>query len=195
MRYEKGRRDATRRRIMEVAGERLRKDGIAATGLAGIMSDAGLTNGAFYPHFKSKAELVRETVATALEEQASQIQDSAASRGVEATINAYLSPGHRDTPGAGCTLSALLPELAREPVETRAAWADGLMGAVRHLASALPPQADDREEAAIAIYAMLVGSLQLARAVAGTELSDRILAVGAHAAQALAERSPAKQDR
>ena len=54
---------------MEVAAERFRGDGIAATGLASIMSDAGLTNGAFYPHFQSKAELVRESVAAALEDQ------------------------------------------------------------------------------------------------------------------------------
>ena len=69
MRYEKGHKDASRRRIMEVAGERFRCDGIAASGLATIMSDAGLTNGAFYPHFKSKAELVRESVAAAMEDQ------------------------------------------------------------------------------------------------------------------------------
>ena len=61
MRYEKGRKDASRGRIMEVATERFRCDGIAASGLAKIMSDAGLTNGAFYPHFQSKAALVRET--------------------------------------------------------------------------------------------------------------------------------------
>ena len=41
---------------MEVAAERFRNEGIAASGLAGIMSDAGLTNGAFYPHFQSKAD-------------------------------------------------------------------------------------------------------------------------------------------
>ncbi|TIT49517.1 MAG: TetR/AcrR family transcriptional regulator, partial [Mesorhizobium sp.] len=49
MRYEKGRKDASRGRIMEVATRRFRSDGIAASGLASIMSDAGLTNGAFYP--------------------------------------------------------------------------------------------------------------------------------------------------
>jgi AcrR family transcriptional regulator len=69
MRYEKGRKDASRGRIMEVAAERFRSDGIAASGLATIMSDAGLTNGAFYPHFESKAELVRESVVAALEAQ------------------------------------------------------------------------------------------------------------------------------
>ena len=43
MRYEKGRKEASRQRIMEVAAERFRRDGIAATGLAGIMNEAGLT--------------------------------------------------------------------------------------------------------------------------------------------------------
>src|SRR5215216_6519001 len=75
MRYEKGRKDASRRRIIRVAGERFRGDGIAATGLASIMSEAGLTNGAFYPHFQSKAELVGESVAAALEDQTKQLQE------------------------------------------------------------------------------------------------------------------------
>ena len=66
MRYEKGRKDASRGRIMEVAADRFRSDGFAASGLAKIMSDAGLTNGAFYPHFESKAELVRESLVAAL---------------------------------------------------------------------------------------------------------------------------------
>ena len=92
MRYEKGRKDATRQRIIEVAAERFRCDGIAASGLAGIMSEAGLTNGAFYPHFKSKAELVRETVVAAIEGQSEQLRGIMAADGIEAAIAAYLSP-------------------------------------------------------------------------------------------------------
>ncbi len=76
MRCEKGRKDASRRRIMEIAAERFRCDGIAASGLAGIMSEAGLTNGAFYPHFRSKAELVSESVAAALEDQSNHLQEA-----------------------------------------------------------------------------------------------------------------------
>src|SRR3982751_2637434 len=114
MRYDKGHKDASRQRIMEVAGQRFRCDGIAATGLAAIMSDAGLTNGAFYPHFKSKADLVRESVAAAMEDQSQQLQQMIAEGGWEAAIAAYLSPEHRDNPQIGCTLSALLPELARQ---------------------------------------------------------------------------------
>src|SRR5215217_1158229 len=103
MRYDKGHKDASRRRIIDVAGERFRSDGIAASGLARIMSDAGLTNGAFYPHFKSKAELVRDSVAAAIDEQTGLMHDVAASGGLEAAISAYLSPEHRDSPRTGCT--------------------------------------------------------------------------------------------
>ncbi len=58
-RYDKGHRDTTRRHILDVASAQFRESGIAAVGLAGIMSEAGLTNGAFYTHFESKEDLVR----------------------------------------------------------------------------------------------------------------------------------------
>ncbi|MEO6114342.1 MAG: TetR/AcrR family transcriptional regulator [Sphingomicrobium sp.] len=186
MRYDKGHKDASRRRIMEVAGERFRSEGIAASGLAGIMSDAGLTNGAFYPHFKSKAELVRESVAAAMEVQANLMEELTTSGGLEAAIAAYLSAEHRDEPATGCTLAALLPELARESADTRSYWAERFLTIVRRLAAELPPQTRDREAVALGIYATLIGALQLARAVEGAPLSDRIMAAGADAARALA---------
>jgi AcrR family transcriptional regulator len=186
MRYEKGHKEASRRKIMEVAGERFRCDGIAATGLAAIMSDAGMTNGAFYPHFQSKADLVRETVAATMDRQAAQMRELIADGGIEAVIARYLSPEHRDNPAIGCTLATLLPELARQPLEARALYADGFEEMVRDLAAALPAEVKDREAAALAIYSTLVGAVQLARTVQGTELSDRILAAGRDAARALA---------
>jgi AcrR family transcriptional regulator len=185
MRYEKGRKDATRQRIMEVAAECFRRDGIAASGLAGIMSYAGLTNGAFYPHFQSKGELVRESLAAAMDDQSNQLREIVREGGIEAAIAAYLSPEHRDNPGTGCALAALLPELARQPLDTRRVWSERFLGALREMASALPPQVRDPEAVTLGIYATLIGTLQLARAVNGTALSDRILAAGADAARDL----------
>lgn len=185
MRYEKGHKDLSRRRIMEVAAERFRSDGIAGSGLAAIMSDAGLTNGAFYPHFQSKAELVRDSVAATLEDQANRMKDVLSAGGLDAVISRYLSREHRDGPANGCVLAALLPELARQQSETRALYADRLTAMAGHLAAALPAQAADREGVALGVLASLVGALQLARAVKGAELSDRVLAAGADAARAL----------
>ena len=192
MRYERGRKDASRRRIMEVAAERFRSDGIAASGLAGIMSEAGLTNGAFYPHFQSKAELVRESVGAALEDQSRRMQDAFDAGGLDAVLAAYLSTEHRDDPANGCVSAALLPELARQPTETRSFYAERVLNIVRQMASSLPPQAQDPEGVALGVYATLIGTLQLARAVKGTPLSDRVLAAGADAARALVQ--PRRRD-
>ncbi|TPK63581.1 TetR/AcrR family transcriptional regulator [Mesorhizobium sp. B2-4-19] len=185
MRYEKGRKDASRSRIMEVAANRFRGDGIAASGLATIMKDAGLTNGAFYPHFQSKAALVRESVAAALEDQSDQIRQALAAGGLDMAIDAYLSAVHRDNPGQGCASAALLPEIAREPSETRQLYTERLLTLVSQVSAELPPQTRDPVGVALSIFAALIGALQLARAVEGTELSDRILAAGADAARAL----------
>ncbi|MBZ9746665.1 TetR/AcrR family transcriptional regulator [Mesorhizobium sp. CO1-1-7] len=188
MRYEKGRKDASRSRIMEVAANRFRGDGIAASGLATIMKDAGLTNGAFYPHFQSKAALVRETVAAALEDQSDQIREALAAGGLDMAIDTYLSTAHRDNPGQGCASAALLPEIAREPSETRQLYTERLLTQVRQVAAELPPRTRNRESVALGIFATLIGALQMARAVDGTELSERILAAGADAARTLIQR-------
>jgi TetR/AcrR family transcriptional repressor of nem operon len=190
MRYEKGRKDASRQRIMEVAAERFRSDGIAASGLAGIMSEAGLTNGAFYPHFQSKAELVRESVGAALEDQSRQLQAVFDAGGLDAVLSLYLSTAHRDDPASGCVSAALLPEIARQPPETRSFYAERLLNIVRQMASSMPQHAQDSEGLALSVYATLIGTLQLARAVKGTALSDRILAAGAAAARALVQLPP-----
>ena len=177
---------------MEVAAERFRSDGIAASGLAGIMSEAGLTNGAFYPHFDSKAALVRESLAAALEDQSNRMQQIMAAGGLDAAIAAYLSADHRDNPGKGCAAAALLPEIARQPSETRHLYAKRFQTMVSQMASALPPETEDPEGVALGIYSTLVGALQLARATQGTALSDRILAAGAEAARALVQPSLSK---
>jgi AcrR family transcriptional regulator len=186
MRYEKGRKDVSHRRITEIAAERFRRDGIAASGLAGIMGEAGLTNGAFYPHFRSKADLVRESLAAALEGQSHQMRDALAAGGLEAVLPIYLSAEHRDNPGTGCASAALLPELARQPAETRELFAEQLAGLIAELAESFPPQTRDPEGVALGIYATLVGALQLARAVPSKVLSDQILSAGAEAARTLA---------
>lgn len=57
MRFEKGHKSATRRHIIDVASKCMRRDGISATGIAGIMGEAGLTKGAFSPHFDPRTSL------------------------------------------------------------------------------------------------------------------------------------------
>ena len=70
MRYTKEHKQETRQRIIATAGRRFKRDGIDGSGVATLMKDAGLTNGAFYAHFASKDDLVATAVADQLQRTA-----------------------------------------------------------------------------------------------------------------------------
>src|SRR3954463_14180287 len=108
----RGHKQATRERILEAAGRRFKQDGIDSAGVAAVMSDAGLTNGAFYAHFSSKEDLVASVLADQLRAQRESVDAEPTGRaGLEAFIRDYLSPQHRDHPADGCPSAALLDEI------------------------------------------------------------------------------------
>jgi AcrR family transcriptional regulator len=186
VRYGKDHKEATRRRIIETAGRRLKRDGIDGSGVATLMADAGLTNGAFYAHFASKDDLV----ATAITEQLHEQRDSFAAyppgrAGVEQIVRDYLSVQHRDSRD-GCPSAALLDEIGRSPAATRHAYTDGLLGVVDDIAARLAPH--DPESArptTLSLMALLLGTLQLSRALAEPRLADQILEDGIQTALTL----------
>jgi AcrR family transcriptional regulator len=186
MRYEKGHKDSTRQRIVEVASRQFREHGVAAVGIAGIMSDAGLTNGAFYAHFDSKEDLVREVLSHAgFRNKLSRAAENGT--GLEGAIRDYLSQNHRDNPGQGCPTSALVSEIARHPRATRDAFTGKVDGVIELIAAGLDAASEaERRRKAVAIYALIVGTLQLARAVSDKRLSGEILQSGADEAVTLA---------
>jgi TetR/AcrR family transcriptional repressor of nem operon len=188
MRYEKGHKDATRQHIIDVASRQFRGNGVAAVGVAGIMSDAGLTNGAFYNHFDSKEELVLAVLLGALDRREERLRTVASDNaGLETMIRDYLSPRHRDRAGDGCPTAALVAEVARHPKATRDAFTAKVSTFIELIATQIRAgSAVERRSNAVAIYGMMVGTLQLARAVNDKKLSDEILESGVTVALTLA---------
>jgi TetR/AcrR family transcriptional repressor of nem operon len=184
MRYEKGHKETTRRRILDVASRQFRENGIAATGMTGIMAESGLTNGAFYSHFESKDDLIRAALTDALEKQHANLGPAGPdTRDFEALIRGFLSAEHRDNPGGGCPSSALVSEIAHLPPPTRAEYTKKLLAIADRIQERLPAaQTAEASRRSLAIFALVVGVIQLARAVDDRELSDRILASGVEAA-------------
>lgn len=177
-RYAPEHKQATRRRMIETSARRFKRDGFDGTGISALVADAGLTNGAFYGHFSSKDELIATVVAEQLAAQVARVEEFPIRIGsVEALVRDYLSAEHRDDPGEGCPSAALLSEISRQDAATREAYANGARALVAAVARHLD-RGDETEarERAIGIYALIVSSLQLARAVTDPELSDQILA-------------------
>ena len=181
MRYSAEHKQETRMRILGAAGRLFRQEGYGGSGIDGLTKAAGVTNGAFYGHFRSKTEAFRAAVLAGLDELRLGITDLIAKRGkawLPDFVAYYLGPKRTCDLAQSCALPSLSPDVIRADIETRAAYERELRGIIDVIASGLPdgplPQ---REDTAIALLALLSGGVTLSRAVADAALSERIARV------------------
>ena len=178
MRYAAGHKQQTNERILRAAGRLFRQRGYAATGVDAVMASANLTPGGFYSHFRSKGDLLAETLDAVFREaggeHAKQLSQLKGRSWLQAFVSFYLSRDHRDTPDRGCPMAALAVEVARVGGKTRAVFDKHLHGTIDAVALQFDAESPDRERA-IAAIAMCLGGLTLARAAGSGDLSEEIL--------------------
>ncbi|MFQ5415694.1 MAG: TetR/AcrR family transcriptional regulator [Myxococcota bacterium] len=170
----------THRRIVDVAVRQLGEQGLSGAAVQRIMNEAGLTHGGFYSHFDSKADLVAQALSAALriasERLFRRVDHLAAPDRRKRLLDAYLSPAHRDAPGAGCPLASTSADVARSSACVRRAYEDELRKIIEHIEADFHELAGDAAHArAVGTLAICVGGLLLARAVDDPALSDDIL--------------------
>src|SRR2546430_5704198 len=123
MRYSPEHKARNHEKILSVAARSFREHGGDSSGIGTVMKKVGLTKGGFYRHFESKDDLFVEAVARALDEMGRgtlEVANSAPKgQALRAIIERYLSTGHANSPGTGCVLAALGPELARKRLSVR----------------------------------------------------------------------------
>src|SRR5215475_5278142 len=123
MRYSPEHKARNHENILSVAARSFREHGGDSSGIGTVMKKVGLTKGGFYRHFQSKDDLFVEAVARAFDELGKGMLEVAKSapegHALQAIIEHYLSPRHANSPGMGCVLAALGPELARKPLSVR----------------------------------------------------------------------------
>ncbi|WP_374400671.1 TetR/AcrR family transcriptional regulator [Niveibacterium sp.] len=180
MKVTKAQAQANRARVVETAATLFRERGYDGVGVADLMAAAGLTHGGFYKNFGSKTDLIAESAACGI------AQNAALSTGADIPefVQRYLSREHRDGRASGCTIAALSGDAARQPEMVRAAFAAGIerLLATLNPASALPDAADADAGATriqhLAILAQAVGAVVISRACPDdSPLADEILAV------------------
>jgi TetR/AcrR family transcriptional repressor of nem operon len=123
MRYSREHKARNHEKILSMAARSIRERGGDTSGIGTVMKKAGLTKGGFYRHFKSKDDLFVEAVARAFDEMGTGMLEAVKSapkgQALRAIIERYLSTGHANSPGMGCVLAALGPEIARKPLSVR----------------------------------------------------------------------------
>jgi TetR/AcrR family transcriptional repressor of nem operon len=179
---------ATREKILDLAAARLRREGLAGNAVHRLMRDAGLTHGGFYVHFSSKEALdiaALERAMDGLGNPAQALPKNLSRAESRKQLSArYLARSHRDNPETGCPLSALLSEVAHGSTAFREAYAacvaQSLLNRQQELGET-PPGED------IALVALALGGLALARALPDKTTSDAVLRACRDASSILAD--------
>lgn len=169
MRYTPEHKENTRAHLLEVAGALVKKDGFGATGVDSLMTAVGLTSGAFYSHFRSKAELLEAIIERELTRSLNLFADKTDEQLI-AALESYLSIQHVDHPDQGCVVTALTVEVARARTETRQIFERQ----VQQIKAALQQHVGD-ENAAWAIICQVVGAVMIARAMATKDARRSLL--------------------
>ena len=172
MRKSKALKISPREKIVKAAAKAFNRRGIDGIGIADIMKEAGLTQGAFSWHFNSKEELVREALDVSF--HASLLEDPEwKDHPLEEIFRNYVTKEVQD----GCPATTLTSEIARRPRATRAKFNAHLSGIIDGTAERMPATMtlEERKAAAMAIFAMLIGAVQLSRVTKGTMMSDALI--------------------
>lgn len=171
------RKSETHERIVASACEIARREGLRAASVTRVMAGAGLTVGGFYAHFASKTQMDVEVVRTLLGIIPSRwravLYGSIGFEGLVEALQRYLSTHHRDA-AVGCPYPAVLSDAVGASPAIKHAFAEALDMAVRVLEKRLPQEGNERERA-LATIALMIGGLTLAKASAGSSISDEIL--------------------
>lgn len=167
------RQQQTRQRLIEASATLCKSHGFEATGVDALARAAGLTSGAFYRSFPSKAALLPELLALELQRSRDGLAQAVAGGhdALQAKFNAYLSQDHVEAPGQGCVIPALGAEVGRADEAARQVYEQGVLSVIQTLSPAL---GDDQK--AWTTLCLAAGAVMVARGLHSAEHQAELLA-------------------
>jgi AcrR family transcriptional regulator len=170
----------TRQRILDAAARGFRKGGFGGLGVDGLAREAGVTSGAFYVHFKSKADAFRESVAQGVaevERGMRHFQTTAPKTWWSEFVRFYLGAKRKCELAESCGLQSLASEVARADAASRKVFTAELIKVAQVIADGpRPSDAPATAEGAYIALSTLIGAVTLTRAVDDASLANGIAA-------------------
>ena len=174
MSQRKEQKEETKKRILKAAGQSFKEGGYGGIGIDGLAKKAGVTSGAFYVHFKSKAEAFKASVVAGLEEVQDAIMHLQKQHGQKwwsEFAKVYMGEKRTCELGDSCALQSITPEVGRFDEATKALYEKELKKIIALASTDVPHKNRDK---VWANFAMLVGGVTLARAVNDEKIATEI---------------------
>jgi TetR/AcrR family transcriptional repressor of nem operon len=181
MRYQPEHKAEIHQKIVKDASRRIRSEGITGAAVSAVMQDAGLTHGGFYKHFRSKDELLMESLSDAFKDIGDRLVHAAAQSPTgtawKAIVKTYLSLEYCDRVDYGCPLPALAPELARTAPAIKPRIFEELKKYRSRMLPFMPGRRTaDKERAFFSIFSTMVGAIEIARMLPEPVMREKVLA-------------------
>ena len=178
MRHKGIDKEETRQKILKAAGRGFRKHGYAGIGVDGLAKAAGVTSGAFYSHFGSKDGAFELALVAGLDEVIEglpKFQNDYGAGWVKEFAKYYLGKPHRGNLDCGCAMATLTPEVVRFGTEVHAIFEKKMTMIADLIASGLVGSSDeDRRARAWSMLGVLIGGINVARAMKSTKVSEEV---------------------
>ncbi|WP_416307139.1 TetR/AcrR family transcriptional regulator [Neptunicella sp. SCSIO 80796] len=158
----------TRQRILHSAARLFTQHGFDKISIDNVMTEAGLTRGAFYAHFKTKSELYAEAIIAGAKQKAAQYQHNADD--IEQMSREYLSSEHLQGEQLRCPLAFLTTDIGQRDKQVRDAYTAVFKGLIRFLESAGMTRVDAMQRAVL-----MIGGVAIAKALNQPELVNELL--------------------
>lgn len=184
----KEQKQQSRARILASAGQGFRVSGYGGLGIDGLAKRAGVTSGAFYGHFASKAEAFRAAVWEGLNDVVRGVESSQKSTGATWKtdfVEFYLNQRRTCDLSEACAVQNMSADVERSDPETRQTYEDGLSEIFAAMSKGMDGDSASRRGQSIALLALMTGGVSLARAVNDPGLSAEIAEAIRHAASRL----------
>ena len=180
MRYQPGHKAKIHQKIVEDASERVRAEGLGGAAVSAVMQDTGLTHGGFYKHFRSKDDLLVESLSEAFREFTETLvraaEQSPSGEAWKAIVKTYLRPEMCEHPERGCPLAALAPELARVDKRMKPQIVTELVNYKSRMVPFMPGRRIvDKERAFFAIFSTMMGAIEIARMLPDPAIREKVL--------------------
>ena len=178
MRHKGVQKEETRQKMLGAVGRGFRSHGYAGIGVDGLAKAAGVTSGAFYSHFGSKGAAFDVALAEGLDEVIESIPTYQREHGadwVKVFAEYYLGKRHRGDLACGCAMATLTPEVVRSGPKVHAAFEKKMTQIADLISHGLGgSSSEDRRARAWAMLGVLIGGINVARAMKGTKIADEV---------------------
>ncbi len=182
----------SRAKIVEAARILFNVHGFEKVTIDMIMAKAGMTRGGFYKHFKSKEALYSIAVESFLmgrgavwREEAGIDPSNLSPEMAQQMLDSYLSEKHLGDIENQCPMIALPSDVARGTPEIQGAYQDLLTSMVYLFESVQPDGDPNGRQSALAMAALCVGGMVLARSIPDATLAKEVRTAAYAAASGL----------